>query len=104
MEEPRTEGPTPFNADVLRGILLALGLHLVVGLLVFFVVPEFLDLEWYIVAVSCFGLSQFLYIGPLMLYARKLKRPGLFRGLLLVAALTFLVNAGCWGLIATSGL
>lgn len=70
--------------SVLAGVTLGLSLHLVqVGLR--FVLPQ---------TVVYIGLTQWLYLVPVMLLC-----PGLRRGLLIAGALTFLVNAVAYGVM-----
>jgi hypothetical protein len=49
------------------------------------------------------GVSQLVYMIPAVLIARRRGRVALAQGLALGAALTFLLNAGCWGLIGMGG-
>ena len=43
------------------------------------------------------GLSQLIYIVPAILIAQGRGRPGIVRGLIIGASLTFLLNAACFG-------
>ncbi|ARU62937.1 hypothetical protein CBW65_19585 [Tumebacillus avium] len=46
------------------------------------------------------GVSQLLYVIPLIIWARRSPaRVGTIPGVLTMAGITFLLNAACWGLI-----
>ena len=49
------------------------------------------------VFVAC-GLIQLVYLVPAMIVCKVRNRPKIVKGLAIVAAVTFLLNAGCWGL------
>jgi hypothetical protein len=44
------------------------------------------------------GLTQLVYIVPLILIARSNGRPGKVKGLIIAASITLLLNAACWSL------
>ncbi len=46
-----------------------------------------------------FGLIQGLWVIPIYLHYRRKGETETAKGLLLVAGLVFLLNAGCWGVI-----
>lgn len=50
------------------------------------------------------GVSQFLLLGPVLYMARRAQKMELFKGLLIAAGIVFLLNAACFGLLATGGL
>jgi len=50
------------------------------------------------------GLIQAAWIIPLILHFRKMGKPETAKGIIIAAAITFLLNAGCYGLIAVVGL
>lgn len=50
-------------------------------------------------AVFAIGITQLVYLGPAILIALLSKRPGLMLGFVIGGAITFLLNAGCWGLL-----
>jgi hypothetical protein len=50
------------------------------------------------------GLVQAAWIIPLILHFRKMGKPETAKGVIIAAAITFLLNAGCYGLIAVVGL
>ena len=49
-----------------------------------------------------FGLSQSIYMGPAIYYAFKRGRPDIAKGLIIGAAVTFLLNGACWGLLGVA--
>ena len=54
-----------------------------------------------IVIPLAIGLVQAAWIIPMVLSFRKSGRTETAKGIIIAAAITFLLNAGCWGLIAT---
>lgn len=50
------------------------------------------------------GLSQWLWVLPLVKRARKQGRPEFAKGMMSGAWMVFLLNAGCWGIIGGSFL
>jgi hypothetical protein len=79
--------------DVWRGIGLALLLHLIQ-------VP--LALLTTFISLIFVGLSQLVYIIPAIVVYRREGRSGMVKGLIIVAAITFLLNAACTGLFFAS--
>lgn len=51
------------------------------------------------VAVIGIGLSQLLYVVPAVIIAHRKGRKGLMKGIIIAAAITFLLNAACFGVI-----
>ncbi len=49
------------------------------------------------------GLSQLVYMVPAIVIARRRGRTDLVQGLTIGLAATFLLNAGCWGLLGAAG-
>lgn len=43
------------------------------------------------------GVGQLLYIVPAVLWARRRGRTGVVKGIVIAAALVFVLNAACWG-------
>lgn len=78
------------TADVFIGLGLTLLLHLIQ-------VPLFFISS----GVSLFGIgvSQLVYVVPAIVVARSKGRPEIGKGLIIGAALTFLLNAACFTLI-----
>ena len=58
------------------------------------------------VALMLIGVSQLLYIIPAIIIAKRRGRPGIARGLMIGASVTFLLNTACFGfaLFVTFGL
>jgi hypothetical protein len=54
-------------------------------------------------AVALFGIGvvQAAWVVPLLRYYRRMRETETAKGLLIGAGIVFLLNAGCWGLIAT---
>jgi hypothetical protein len=52
------------------------------------------------------GLTQLLYVIPGIIIASRKGRKGIVKGIIIMAAITFLLNAACWGfiMVALSGL
>ena len=46
------------------------------------------------------GLVQLVYLGPAYVILRMQGQRRTALGVLILAALTFLLNAGCWGVVA----
>ena len=57
-----------------------------------------------IVIPLAIGLVQAAWIIPMVLTFRKSGRTETAKGILIAAAITFLLNAGCWGMIATMSM
>lgn len=72
-----------------KGVVLGLMLHLLQ-------IP--LASLTYTTSLWVIGLSQLVYMVPAVLTCRWKRRPDEVKGLLIVAALTFLLNAACFGL------
>jgi hypothetical protein len=75
--------------EVLKGVGLLLLLHLI-QVPLFFLIP---------VAFALIGLSQLLYLIPALIIVRQKGSGGMFKGLLIGGAITFLLNAACVGLL-----
>lgn len=54
-----------------------------------------------LVPLSVIGLSQLVYLGPTWLLLRKRGDSAMAKGVAIVVALTFLLNAGCFGLMVS---
>lgn len=78
------------TADVFRGLGLALLLHLI-QLPLFFLTSG--------VTLAFVGVSQLVYIIPAILIARRKGRPDIGKGLIIGAAVTFLLNATCFAFL-----
>jgi hypothetical protein len=107
--------PPPPSRSFLPGIGLTLLLHLlliplgvVAGILFCALAPlagsSGLDLGSCILIVGgalvlLIGASQLVYMLPAIFIARRRGRYDLVQGLVIGAAVTFLLNAGCWGFV-----
>jgi hypothetical protein len=72
--------------EIWRGVGAALLLHLIQIPLM--IVTSFFSLIF-------IGISQLLYIGPAIAIYHSKGRPGVVKGLIIAAAITFLLNATC---------
>ena len=100
MEEPERTPPEPIDerdqhqrAEVWRGLGLTLLLHLIQ--IPFAVLTVFISLIF-------LGVTQLIYIIPAIVMARRRGRPGVVKGLIIGAALTFLLNVACSGFVLTN--
>ena len=87
--EPEINPPPTSNAtngDWLLGILLLLLLHLIQ-------IP--LAAVTMALSLIAIGLTQLVYVIPFVIHFRKKGRPGIARGLIIGAAITFLLNGTC---------
>ncbi|HJT25464.1 MAG TPA: hypothetical protein VJ873_12900 [bacterium] len=92
------ENPTEENTrnilDVWKGLGLAALLHL---FQLFFFWMAFVP-AWII------GVTQLAYILPAIAHFRGKNRPGIVQGLIIGAAITFLLNAACFGYLFMGGI
>src|SRR5262245_53554779 len=92
-QPPRSPQHGSNQAEIWRGIGLALLLHLIqiplAAATVFF-------------SLIFMGVSQLLYIIPAIVIYRRKGRPGVVKGLIIAAALTFLLNATCSALVLSN--
>ncbi len=98
MEENDAAPIPPKRDSVGYGLLAGIALHVVAGGLLALAMT-LVDDELALGALAICGLTQLVYILPAIGMARVRELKGIVRGLQLVAALTFLLNAGCWGLV-----
>jgi uncharacterized membrane protein len=56
------------------------------------------------VCLLLIGLSQLVYMVPALVIARRRGRADLVQGLAIGLAVTFLLNAGCWGLFGAASV
>jgi len=88
--ESPPEGQHSGQGEIWRGIGLALLMHLIqiplAAATVFF-------------SLIFMGISQLLYIVPAIFIYRGKGRPGVVKGLIIAAAITFLLNATCSALV-----
>jgi len=88
--ESSPEGQHSGQGEIWRGIGLALLMH---------------SIQIPLAAVTVFfsliflGISQLLYIVPAIFIYRRKGRPGVVKGLIIAAAITFLLNATCTALV-----
>ena len=109
-EEP-DDGRWSHAGSVGLGLLLLLGLHTAGQGAMFFALLPFFAGEPYgelnaLIPVFGVGLSQLVYVVPtiVILRTRRTERArAMEKGVWLGAAITFLLNAGCFGLLAVAG-
>jgi O-antigen/teichoic acid export membrane protein len=98
--------------DIVRGIFLLLVAHIiaiVAGFILGYIliligsassgaVSSFSNMIATVLLFSLFGIgiSQWLYVTPLLIRLRRRERWGLFKGVLIGALLTMLLNGGCF--------
>lgn len=73
--------------------------HALLGLLILVVCHVLVALASGFVALLAIGLVQLAYVIPGVVIARKSTRPGIATGLIIGAALTFILNAGCYAVL-----
>lgn len=78
------------RSDVALGIGLAFILHALQLPLAFVTL---------MMALVFIGVSQLLYLIPAILIAKRKQRPGIVKGLIIGASVTFLLNAACFAII-----
>lgn len=88
-------GDTPFVVQMIVGAALTLGGHASMGMLAAAVgaITDGIGA----IAVLFIGVVQLVYVVPLAMWRRH--RKGEVSGIVLVAALTALLNAGCWSIM-----
>jgi hypothetical protein len=90
--------------EIFLGIGVGLALH-IIQLPVVFVGMTF-DLHLAAVSAIFIGVSQLVYVVPAIVVCLLKGRSGIVIGLVIIAAITFLLNAACWGfgLLVFSGI
>jgi hypothetical protein len=97
MNDARTAG----RGSVALGIVLLIPLH-VVGQGVIFAIGMLTSEALGPVSLLGIGLSQLVYVVPAAVVAKRRGAPAVAKGLLIAAAVTFLLNAACFGLVFAS--
>ena len=98
-EEPGRSAEKARRVDEGQGGDIGLG---VVTVLVAGVTTAGLGTQIFLPAAVAIGVFQLIYVVPLMVWAYTQDRPGIIKGAAIMAALIFLVNAACFGLVASS--
>ncbi|MFC5467441.1 hypothetical protein ACFPPD_01840 [Cohnella suwonensis] len=80
--DPRSANKNGHGKDFALGFFGCIGLHVVVAFV-------------FLPAAIVIGITQVLYVLPLAIAFRR--RTGFLQGLLIAAAVTFLLNAACFG-------
>lgn len=100
-----TEPNEPF--EIIKGLLLLLGCHLLAGLLIFglgFIIGSIFGgysiIGVWIVGAAGFLFWQLLYVLPLTIWLKRRGKIGLMKGVIIGAVITALVNGACYLAIA----
>ncbi len=115
MFEPLLIEETMRNNSDLKGVLLGffllIGLNIIAGYVLFALIflisavsesihsplLNFLISDYrYLVLLAVPGLTQLIYVIPLVLWLKKRERWGLMKGVIIGAVITALLNGGCW--------
>lgn len=88
---------------ILSGIFLVIVLHIAVfliGGLIAYIASFLVGLEGLIgivlFAALGIGITQLIYIIPVIIWLRRQRKWGLMKGVIIGAVLTVLLNGGCW--------
>ncbi len=91
---------------MISGIFLVLGIHILVWIILeflSFIIVNLLSIysiaQILAILIFSIGLSQLLYVVPIIFWLRRQQRWGLMKGVIIGAVLTALLNGGCWILI-----
>lgn len=98
--------PTPQNEilEIVKGMALLLGCHVVAGVLIFLlglmvavvgVAGYFFIYPW-VIGAAGFLFWQLLYVIPLIITLRRRGRTAMAKGVIIAAVLTALVNGACF--------
>lgn len=92
-------------AQIISGILLLLALH-ILAVTVFSLLVYVLNMlgiaaisqlnTLFIYAIFGIGISQLLYVIPLIIRLKQRQEWGMMKGVIIGAVLTVLLNGGCW--------
>ncbi|WP_190414502.1 hypothetical protein [Coleofasciculus sp. FACHB-125] len=92
--------------EMISGIFLVLGIHILVWIILeflSFIIVNLLSIysiaQILAILIFSIGLSQLLYVVPIIFWLRRQQRWGLMKGVIIGAVLTALLNGGCWILI-----
>ena len=99
-----TNNPNPNElTQIFGGFMLLMGLHCLVGTLIFVVgfgigmlVGGYAFLSIWVVGAMGFLFWQLLYVIPLILRFRRRRQFGMLKGVIIGATLTALVNGACF--------
>jgi hypothetical protein len=92
---PPPQAPQPqFPNNLALGVAIAIGCDVVLCALTAAI---------YAGAIFAFGLIQWIVLLPIYLIARKQGARNTAKGVMIVGAIVFLLQAACWGLIAVIG-
>jgi len=84
----RTDERLSQQREIWRGVGLAFLLHMIQ-------IPLTFVTSFFFLSLIFIGISQLLYIVPAIVIYQRKGRPGVVKGLIIAAAITFLLNATC---------
>lgn len=96
-QEPDT-GPSDGPGSFLLGAACPIGL----AIFFFLVLARHVDSKFVGIFLMFIGLSQLIYVLPLIIYCHRKRRRRLLQGLIIGASIVFLLNASCFGLLMTT--
>lgn len=103
MSEPRARQHDP-TADVFLGLVVGVVVSLFCQAVAFFAVMAIWPGYAALWVPALVGITQLVYMVPAILIAQNRGRPGLVKGLIIVAAVVFILNGACWGVSLISSL
>jgi hypothetical protein len=93
--------PPSQAGGVVAGFFLAIGLHVaVLGGIALMGIGSDILLSAAGVGLLCIGATEWIYLIPAVIYARKRGRKALAKGILISGGVTALLNGACWGFFA----
>jgi hypothetical protein len=88
------------QSTVGEGILFAIAATFVIGILGIAIGTSGSSAGAFLLsAVFVCGVTQFLYLGPLAFWLHSKRKSKAVKGVLIFAAIVFLLNATCWGVV-----
>lgn len=90
---------------ILLGVLLVFGMHISAISIVFLIGSLLsainIDITFLGIALFGIGISQLMYVIPVIFWARSKQKWGLMKGVIIGAVITALLNGGCWIILAS---
>lgn len=101
MSEP--ENPSAYRGSVMKGVGRALAYMLAACVLAGFWATVLPTAVAGLLGIGLLGigLAQLLWVVPAVAYFRKRNEPETAKGIIIVAGIVGLLNASCWGILAT---
>lgn len=91
---------------IFLGVLLVFGMH-ISAISIFFLLGNLLlsainiDSTFLGIVLFGIGISQLIYVIPVIFWARSKQKWGLMKGVIIGAVITALLNGGCWIIFAS---